>query len=374
MTSRTSRFGRIGRSRGLTMIELLVALAVGGVVIAGAVYVYDQSRRTYTTNDNVARIQEQARFVFSLVEAELQHAGYYGYTNSPNRFRLRTATVADAGIADMRQANVTANSVPVAAHACGRNFATDVYTPVQGSNDTYQLGAAATVACNPVAASGGYEPGTDTFTVRRASTNWLNTFDTNRLQVFVGRMGVSANILSTGVATLPQPVVEGLYEVRNLVVRTFYVSQDSEGFAGVPALRMRSLRELNAVGGAYSDDELASGVEDLQVQFGIDTGSYDGDNTLDNDIALDGTPDTNGQATRYVSPDDALVDPTNEDAAQVVSVRIWLRVRGDAPEQGFVDTRTYSYAGVNYTPAGDDAQFRRILVSRTIQLRNARTL
>ena len=61
-------------------------------------------------------------------------------------------------------------------------------------------------------------------------------------------------------------------------------------------------------------------------------------------------------------------------AAQIVSVRIWMRVRGDVPERGFTDNRNYQYAGVNYTPAGAEATFRRMLISRTIQLRNTRTL
>jgi hypothetical protein len=72
--------------------------------------------------------------------------------------------------------------------------------------------------------------------------------------------------------------------------------------------------------------------------------------------------------------------------AQVVSVRIWLLVRAENPEVGFRDTRTYQYAdratatgttnnlnaanaaGRAYAPADS---FRRLLVSRTIQIRNA---
>jgi hypothetical protein len=81
------------------------------------------------------------------------------------------------------------------------------------------------------------------------------------------------------------------------------------------------------------------------------------------------------------------VDPTAiAPTAQVVSVRIWLLVRAENPEVGFRDNRTYEYgdrltatgttadlnaanaAGRAYRPADG---FRRMLVSRTIQLRNA---
>jgi len=359
------------RSRGLSMIELLVALAIGGVIISGAVYVYDASRKTYTTNDNVARIQEQARFAMSLVEAEIQLAGYYGFTNLSNAFRYET----DSGtgyIGDMRQANTVAASIPAAAQACGRNFAIDLYQPVQGSNGVFELGADATTDCDPI--GGGYRAGTDTLSVRRAATQTEAALDATRLQFFVGRIGKANNYLRAGVTTLPHSLEAGMYELRNLVVRTFYISVDSEGFPGVPALRMKSLRELNHADGAFADDELAAGVEDMQVQFGIDTGSYDGNDALENDVGGDGIPDPNGQATRYVNADSALADPAELAAAQIVSVRIWLRVRGDQPERGFTDVRTYNYAGVSYTPSGADATFRRALVSRTIQLRNARSL
>ena len=82
--------------------------------------------------------------------------------------------------------------------------------------------------------------------------------------------------------------------------------------------------------------------------------------------------------------------------AQIVAVRIWLLVRSDIAENGFTDSRIYQYgdrlqatgvtgdlnaaagAGRAYQPSGNaDATFtgpqhvRRLLVSRTIQLRNA---
>jgi hypothetical protein len=60
---------------------------------------------------------------------------------------------------------------------------------------------------------------------------------------------------------------------------------------------------------------------------------------------------------------------------QIVSVRVWVRVRATEPEVGFVDDRTYQYADIPpYTPAGTDRNYRRAVVSRTVTLRNARTL
>jgi hypothetical protein len=60
-------------------------------------------------------------------------------------------------------------------------------------------------------------------------------------------------------------------------------------------------------------------------------------------------------------------------SVQIVSVRVWLRVRADEAEPSFDDTQTYRYADVEFTPAGRERHFRRVLMSRTMTLRNART-
>ncbi|NNF62362.1 MAG: hypothetical protein HKN06_13675, partial [Gammaproteobacteria bacterium] len=102
------------------------------------------------------------------------------------------------------------------------------------------------------------------------------------------------------------------------------------------------------------DQEVLSGVEDFQFQFGIDT---DGD--------LD--------ANRYVNANNPMLvpgDPAFDPNAQIVSVRIWLRMRTIHPEQGHTDTSAYVYADHN-TPAPND-NFRRLVVSKTIQLRNTK--
>jgi hypothetical protein len=92
------------------------------------------------------------------------------------------------------------------------------------------------------------------------------------------------------------------------------------------------------------------------VQFGVDPGGPDTDG--------DGFPDFyTGVPTRYVNPDDPILD-----TALVVTARIWLLVRAEQREVGFTDNNTYDFGTVvGYRP-GDD--FRRLLVSRTIQVRN----
>jgi hypothetical protein len=72
----------------------------------------------------------------------------------------------------------------------------------------------------------------------------------------------------------------------------------------------------------------------------------------------------NGDSKMYVAPDNAYAK-----SGQIASVRFWVRVRAEDPESGYKDSRTYSYAGINFTP---NDQYRRVLMSRTVFLRNSR--
>jgi type IV pilus assembly protein PilW len=374
-----SRLPRRDRPReaGLSLVELMVALLIGSLLIVGAVTVYANSRTTYAVNEAVARLQEQGRYALSVVEPDIELAGFYGFTNSADTLRLVRGAAPEtllASAAALRQrpipptdpTPVPAPGLDASAQACGTNFAIDVLVPVQGSNDAFDLGPAATAACAPFGA--GAADGSDTLTLRRASTEPVD-LQAGRLQIFASRLNSqkSQALFLDGVAPA---AIDDDNRVHDLLVRTYYVSSDSEGRPGFPALRMKA---LTSAGGApaFDDTEIMSGVEDLQVQFGIDTGDYDNDGVIDPDADVngDGIPESDGRATRYVNPDFPGLD-----RLQVVSVRLWLRVRGERPEPELDDRRTYRYADVEYTPAGDDRRFRRMLLTRTIMLRNSRTL
>ena len=57
--SETSRFRR---QQGLTIVELMVALAIGSFLIIGAIQIYNQSRQAFVVNESIARVQETAQF------------------------------------------------------------------------------------------------------------------------------------------------------------------------------------------------------------------------------------------------------------------------------------------------------------------------
>lgn len=343
------------RQRGLSLLELMVALAIGAFLIIGAVTLQTNTRRTFAVNEENARLQETARYVLSVLEPEIQLAGLYGFSNKPNNIRFIVGA-AEYPAPMLRQTMGSPLGVPATINACGVNFVLDVLQTVQADDNAY------TLACP--AGGGGHNNVSDTLTLRRAGLD--NTAPSGtRLQIFTNRK-VPLDVqmfIANAVPGYTLPLIPGEKEVRDVIVQTYYVARNADGRPGTPALRVRQYIQ----GPGWQDQEVVRGVEDIQVEFGVDPGEDRNGDGVPDDEYNDGIADiVNGEALRFVQP----TDPTVR-SGQVVSVRLWVRVRAENPEVGFVDNRNYVYASTNFTP---NDGFRRVLMSRTIFVRNTRVL
>src|SRR5690606_22278439 len=310
-SSRSPRTSTL-RQAGLSLIELLVAVTIGGLLIFGATQVYVDSRRTYEINESAARLQETARYALSVLEPDIRMSNYWGL-------------VKGAGVVT-EQASPDDDQVPGDPTDCGRNFARHLVENVAGTNGSTNLPCAAYRA-NVIASA-------DSLTIRRAAVS-PSTAPGTRLRICSTR--VAATVVTDASTCTPAPAGQ----LNDLIVNTYYISQHSTDRPGYPSLRRISLVE----GPAFRDEEIIPGVEDMQIEFGIDPTGM------------------SGRAQRYVNPDEV------NDGEQIVSVRSWLLIRAEAEEVGFLDDRTYQYA--DRDPYQPNDRYRRLLVSRTIQVRNA---
>jgi len=313
---------------GVTMVELMVALAIGSFLMIGAIQVYNQSRQAYVINDSIARVQETAQFAMDTVEADLRMASNWGRHSRGNSVEGRSLVGDD---------NPLALNAPI---NCGANWALNLGRPLEGSNNNYAL------ACG---ANNGAQANSDVVTTRRATVA-ATALDNGRLQIQTTR--IQGQLFDDG--GIPAGFSPADSETHDLLVNSYYVSPDSTLIPGVPTLRRKS---LVFVGGAsvIQDQEVAPGVENMQIQFGVDV---DDDNTVD----------------RYVNPGDNIFDPADGafiPGAKVITARIWLVVRSISPEIGLNDLRDYEPGDVDLGVPNDE--FRRMQVSKTILLRNARS-
>jgi type IV pilus assembly protein PilW len=329
------------RQKGLSLVELMVALAIGVFLLAGAISVFGKTRDVYRTNEAAARLQETARYAMSTIEADLRMANYWGLMSRADLIENGPALDL-ANLPDVDPAyTLPAELQPFAAtiNDCGDMWAVKLPAYVEATNDAYGL------ACDEFGVA---SPDADTLTIRRASTEVIATaaLPASDGQIKLQTSRVQGTMFASD--TLPGGYLPPLSETRAVIANGYYIDQDSDERAGTPSLRRKQL-DVDAGAPVITDLQIVPGVEDLQVELG---GDFNNDQNAD----------------YFVQPNVAI--PAGD---QVVAVRVWLLVRAEQPEVGFTDTNTYDYAsrtgGAAYTP--NDA-FRRVLVSKTVALRNTR--
>jgi type IV pilus assembly protein PilW len=312
------------RQRGVGLVEVMVAMAIGMLLVLGAVTVFMQGKNTSRTSDAVSRMQENLRFAFDTIEPDLRMANFWGLKKDADRIDNVGSPVDPQQPLD---AAVAGN--------CGLNWTADLNRYVDGrDNGNYNLACAAPVTAVPTAWS-------DVLVVRRASAN-VTAPVAGRLQLQTSRQ--AGGLFSNGVA----PAGYGLppqSETHDLIVNTYYVVEVVPSPNGVRTWALRRKQLGTAAGApAITDNEVIRGIADLQVQFGVDTNSDD-------------------MADVYVNPGAPELA-----AGRVVSARLWLMAISDTGEQGYVNDTAYVLGNQNYGAFNDNR--RRIVMSKVIQLRN----
>ncbi len=342
------------RQAGLTLIEMMIAMMIGVFLLMGTLTVFTQSRANFRVADSIARLQENARFALDTIEPDLRLARYWGRNASPGAIPGPTDATFPVGVV------VTCDTIDrTVAPATYTTWSLNILAEIRAVDETSgythaQLG----IPCDAASGPAGAQVDSDALVVRHAAGQPLPVpIPATNTRIKVHTDHISGEMFNGVVAPAGYAPLAQSHDV---AVNVYYVDQSSDLDPNTPSLRIKTL--IN--GGIHQDQELIPGVENLQVQFGVDT-----------DDPNDGIVD------RYVDPDHDIINPTTGGTilnARIMSVRLWMLMRGTAQENGFQDRPTYTSPDpvINTCAAGGGCNypdnFRRLAVSKTIFLRNNR--
>jgi len=297
------------RQSGFSIIELLVAVTLGLFLMAALVEVLLSGNRSFTSANHLSRLQENGRIATGMIVTDIKRAGYMGGNSQVEDILGTEGPV------------VPAITCPTADTTWGRM----VTERISGLNDTN-----AGYAC---ISNADYLRG-DVLTVRYASP-WVVTVAllANNQMYLRASMFEGKIFKGSDTADDDNLVNDTLKTTHDLLAYSYFVGDSGRTCSGAAVPSLFRVR-LDSTGQPWTD-ELLPGVEDFQVQYGVNGQYLDANNVADFD--------------------------------QVVTARIWLLIRSECAETGFTDGRTYNLGDQVYTPADG---FRRQLYSSVVMLRN----
>jgi Tfp pilus assembly protein PilW len=248
----------------------MVSMALGLLLLAAFFAVLQQCRAGFSTGESLAALQDNARHALSVLVPDIEHAGFYGFAGPAARLTRGGTVLAEGAQLQQPDAAHPAAAVaglPAGAHDCGTNFAVDLGLAVQGGNNVYAAGPAAT-NCTPTASAGGARAGTDTLTLRHASLRMDQAARRPTAAVYTRRLESQlVTRICSRMAARPGPTIQ----TRTCAIsRCTCTTSRTTRWSGRqwPALRVKALTESRGAA-QFRDEEVLPGVEDLQVELGV---------------------------------------------------------------------------------------------------------
>ncbi len=348
------------RSRGFSLVELMVTIAVALLLLVGIARVFVTSKQSYRVQESTSRMQENIRITSDYFNRHLRLADFWGGVPASDVTVIGTPTYDGPGsckngwIANPKAGivgytgNSTAPSGPISDPSGSVSDCFSGYNYVTNSDVIAIRYANPDVYVNTAALSSGAS----------------SLLDHGRLYVRT-KVGRDARLFDAG-ASVPTPTplnaataaiagdtAEGVfnYQFQNVV---FFVQNVNYGNGPVPTLSMLKLTEAD-----LRSDPLVDGIEMLAFTYGLDT---------NDDLQVDS----------YREASEIEAD-SNLDWSEVLSVRVSFVARGDELDN-VVDTAQYAMTATRcYGPttsacpmkySAAAARYQRRLVIQEIQLRN----
>ena len=343
--------------RGFSIVELMVAMAISLLLLAGVVSIFVSSKSSYETNERLSRIQENGRFALDSIMSDLRASGFVGCARQPTYLStsLNNATTL--------QWNFLAGPV-MGFQATGANtwspaMDTSIPTPLSGSDVLVVRVPVRERTSMPLVTDVGSP--TNTLQIAAGTTNSVQTGDIvlayscEAISVFqvsnyASSTGVISHAILASSATLPGNATDTLnYSYRRAVTQV--VPVETVAYFIAPSSRIGDPSDPAPAGttslwrrrGMDVVQELVEGIEQIQVQYGVDT---NGDVIVDTYRTADAVTDWN----------------------DVISVSVALLVRSLEQYGSDRDRRDYNVLDVTVS-APADRRLREVFAA-TASIRN----
>lgn len=351
----------MNKQKGLSLIELMIAITLGLVLMGGVIQMFLSSRQVFTTQQAMARIQESGRLAMEFMARDIRMAGYMGcmtrtekgeITNTlndsddfDNEFNVGiegySAASAPAGIFDPAPVNNTDIVVLRSASGDGAQISQD--------NNSSQL-FASLINIDEDACSDGSDRISgmcqgdiavvaDCTKARIFQITEVSEAGGGKVNVVHSNAGtVSPGNADSSWGGSSDPDNERFEPGAEVMIASNTAYYIAEGTSDRPSLWQRSNRD---------NLELLEGVEKMSLRYGVDTNG-------------DVIPDAYRTAAQVTAADDW---------SSVLSVRIELLV-ASIEENVLAEPQPYVFAGVNSTPAEIADRRLRMVFVNTVGIRS----
>ena len=339
------------RIQGLSLVELMVAITIGLIIMAAVSSLFVSSKQTYTTQDSLARLQENGRLAMQFLIKDIRLAGFFGCLDG-----------VDPGPTAQSDGSVASSNTKYLVNG-GPTFTANPFVRIEGiENASTSTTWLPSIAAQPA----NIKPGTDAITIRMANVtaaanvapgmlngasplivNDTTPFTTGDIVVVSDCITADVikitNITGSPADTLERAISQNVtttlskpYEpqarVHKLTLSQYFIQTKPDG---VPALFRDGV-------------ELVEGIENLQILYGEDT-----------DVPPDGLPNIYRRASAVA------------DWSRVMSVRIGVLARTINSEGTDLDQADHDVDddGIPELSAAGD-RFRRRVFQAVVKLRN----
>jgi len=323
--------------RGFSLIELMISIAIGTVILLGLTVLFSANSGNQNELEKSLRKLENIRYAMDTLGEDSMHAGFFSEFNPRSLAQGVTYQTSNPCALTPSTQGWDSSTSPVLMPVAIQGISKDDTTTATCLTNR-RAGTAAVVLRRAETGSGTVVGAATTATNLYVQVSGCST-NPNRI---LASPGPAANFIlhKSDCTTIAGPV-------RRLMQRTYYVATCNDCVAndGIP-----TLKRVEMVNGVLQIAAVAEGIENLQIEYGVDA------------------PPLTGQPDSYVS--NAIISTyTAANWADVVSIRLHLLSRTTQTSAGYTDNRTYQ-VGPDVSVAAPADGFKRTLLTTTVRLNN----